>query len=88
MTLTQWPMLHSNSALDRISRAAPIYLRRRSGYGLNAPANSPAPVSTGTPVVPPAITSLDGPGSAGLGFAQNYTVTMIKDGRRMRLGVT
>jgi hypothetical protein len=56
------------------------------GNGLNAPANSPAPVPPGTPVVPPAITSLDGPGSAGLGVRQNYTVTMIKDGRRMRLG--
>ncbi len=57
-----------------------------AGNGLNAPANSPAPVPPGTPVVPPAITSLDGPGSAGLGVRQNYTVTMIKDGRRMRLG--
>src|ERR1700728_4168298 len=36
------------------------------GNGLNAPANSPAPVAPGTPIVPPAITSLDGAGAAGL----------------------
>ena len=51
-----------------------------AGTGLNAPANSPAPVAPGTPVVPPAITSLDGAGSAGLGVRQNYTVTMVKNG--------
>ena len=51
-----------------------------AGSGLNAPANSPAPVAPGTAVVPPAITSLDGPGSAGLGVRQNYTVTMVKNG--------
>jgi len=51
-----------------------------AGNGINAPANSPAPVAPGTPVVPPAITSLNGPGSAGLSERQTYTVTMIKKG--------
>ncbi len=30
-----------------------------AGAGINAPKNSPAPVAPGTPIVPPAITSLD-----------------------------
>ncbi len=30
-----------------------------AGNGINAPANSPAPVAPGTPIVPPAITSLE-----------------------------
>jgi hypothetical protein len=51
-----------------------------AGGGINAPANSPAPVAPGTPIVPPAITSLTGPGSAGFSLKQTYTVTMIKDG--------
>jgi hypothetical protein len=51
-----------------------------AGNGINAPANSPAPVKPGTPIVPPAITSLDGPGAAGLSERQNYTVTMIRNG--------
>jgi hypothetical protein len=51
-----------------------------AGDGINAPANSPAPVAPGTPIVPPAITSLDGPGSAGLSLRQQYTVTMVKHG--------
>jgi hypothetical protein len=51
-----------------------------AGSGINAPANSPAPVAPGTPIVPPAITSLTGPGSAGFSLKQTYTVTMIKDG--------
>jgi hypothetical protein len=33
-----------------------------AGGGIVAPANSPAPVPPGTPIVPPAITALDGPG--------------------------
>lgn len=49
-----------------------------AGNGVNAPANSPAPVKPGTPIVPPAITSLTGPGAAGLSLQQTYTVTMIK----------
>jgi hypothetical protein len=51
-----------------------------AGAGINAPANSPSPVSPGTPIVPPAITSLSGAGAAGLGLSQTYTVTMIKGG--------
>jgi Domain of unknown function (DUF4331) len=47
-----------------------------AGKGIDAPANSPAPVKPGTPIVPAAITSLDGPGAAGLSLRQTYTVTM------------
>lgn len=50
-----------------------------AGDGINAPGNSPPPVAPGTPIVPPAITSLDGPGSAGLSLRQTYTVTMVKN---------
>lgn len=32
-----------------------------AGNGINAPANSPKPVAPGTPVIPPAITSLTAP---------------------------
>jgi hypothetical protein len=49
-----------------------------AGAGINAPANSPAPVAPGTPIVPPAITALSGPGSAGINFRQVYAVTMVK----------
>jgi hypothetical protein len=48
-----------------------------AGNGINAPANSPPPIRPGTPLIPPAITALDGPGSEGLGLRQTYTVTMI-----------
>ena len=41
------------------------------GDGAVAPANSPAPVPAGTPIVPPRITNFE---SAGLGQRQNYTV--------------
>jgi hypothetical protein len=51
-----------------------------AGAGVNAPANSPAPVAPGTPIVPPAITALDGAGAAGLSLRQHYTVTMVKAG--------
>jgi hypothetical protein len=51
-----------------------------AGAGINAPANSPAPVAPGTPIVPPAITSLSGAGAAGLSLSQTYTVTMVKNG--------
>jgi hypothetical protein len=47
-----------------------------AGPGVNAPANAPAG-SAGMPVIPPAITSLTGPGAAGLSLAQTYTVTMV-----------
>ncbi len=51
-----------------------------AGAGINAPANSPAPVAPGTPIVPPAITALSGAGAAGLSLSQTYSVTMIKNG--------
>jgi hypothetical protein len=51
-----------------------------AGSGINAPANSPPPVAPGTPIIPPAITELDGAGAAGLSLRQTYTVTMIKNG--------
>jgi Domain of unknown function (DUF4331) len=56
-----------------------------AGAGINAPGNSPPPVNPGTPIVPPAITALDGPGSAGLSLRQSYTVTMVKHGVRTPL---
>ncbi len=51
--------------------------------GINAPSNSPPPVPPGTPIVPPRITALDGPGSAGLGQRQSYTVTLVRNGVSM-----
>ena len=56
------------------------------GSGVNAPANAPrAAASNGTfstqvgsPVLPPAITALDGPGSEGLSLQQTYSVTMVQ----------
>jgi Domain of unknown function (DUF4331) len=56
-----------------------------AGNGINAPANSPAPVKPGTQIVPPAITSLDGPGSAGLSLRQTYTVTMFRGTKKIPL---
>lgn len=53
--------------------------------GVPAPANSPPPVAPGTPLIPPAITALDGPGSEGIGLRQTYSVTMIRNGERTRL---
>src|SRR5262245_25138463 len=47
------------------------------GNGVNTPDNSPPPLRPGTPLIPPAITALDGPGSQGLSLRQTYTVTMI-----------
>ncbi len=51
-----------------------------AGSGFNAPANSPPPVAPGTPIVPPAITQLDGAGAAGLSLRQTYSVTMVRNG--------
>ena len=48
--------------------------------GINAPADAPAPLGQGTPIVPPAITSLDGAGSAGFSLRQHYTVSMVVNG--------
>ena len=56
-----------------------------AGNGINAPANSPAPVAPGTPIVPPAITALSGAGAAGLSLSQTYTVTMVKSGTSTQL---
>lgn len=53
--------------------------------GIPAPADSPAPVPPGTPIIPPAITALDGPGSAGFSVRQHYTVTMVNNGVRTPL---
>jgi hypothetical protein len=49
-----------------------------AGSGVDAPSNSPSPVPPGTPIIPPAITALDGPGSEGLSLRQTYTVTILK----------
>jgi hypothetical protein len=59
-----------------------------AGNGIDAPANSPAPVAPGTPIVPPAITSLSGAGAAGLSLQQTYTVEMHKDGHTIHLSNT
>ena len=56
-----------------------------AGNGVDAPKNSPAPVKPGTPIVPPAITSLSGAGAAGLSLQQTFTVSMIKDGKTIAL---
>ena len=55
------------------------------GNGVVSPANAPHVTSTngtfaqtGAPVIPPAITALDGPGSDGLSLQQTYTVTMVQ----------
>jgi len=56
-----------------------------AGNGIDAPANSPAPIKPGTPIVPPAITSLTGAGAAGLSLQQTFTVNMIKGDRDVAL---
>ncbi len=56
-----------------------------AGTGVDAPANSPAPVKPGTPIVPPAITSLSGAGAAGLSLQQTFTVNMIEGNRNIAL---
>lgn len=55
------------------------------GNGIDAPVSSPPPVAPGTPIVPPAITSLSGPGAAGLSLLQTFTVEMIKDHHHVAL---
>lgn len=59
------------------------------GNGIFAPVNSPNPdkFPPGTPIVPPAITALDGPGSEGLGLRQSYTVTLVKGHGKNRPGI-
>ncbi|MFO1421853.1 MAG: DUF4331 domain-containing protein [Candidatus Competibacteraceae bacterium] len=56
-----------------------------AGNGIAAPSNSPAPVSPGTPLIPPAIAALDGPGSEGLSLRQRYTVTLVRGEQRTEL---
>jgi hypothetical protein len=56
-----------------------------AGAGIDAPGNSPKPVPPGTLIVPPAITSLSGPGAAGLSLSQTYTVTMFKGSKKTSL---
>ncbi len=51
-----------------------------NGNGINAPTNSPPPVTPGTQIIPPAITALDGSGSEGLGLRQTYSVTLLRGG--------
>lgn len=45
-----------------------------AGSGVNAPSNSPPPVTPGTAIIPPRITNFD---DAGLGTRQTYTLTKI-----------
>jgi hypothetical protein len=56
-----------------------------AGNGVDAPSNSPAPIKPGTPIVPPAVTSLTGAGAAGINLQQTYSVTMIRDGKSVSL---
>jgi hypothetical protein len=56
-----------------------------AGGGIPAPALSNPPIAPGTPLVPPAITALEGPGSAGIGLRQTYTVLMRRGSRQDRL---
>ena len=48
-----------------------------AGAGISTPANSPAPIAPGTPLIPPRITSFN---DAGFGTRQTYTITMVKGG--------
>ena len=50
-----------------------------AGSGINSPANAPLTAKGTRPsaLIPPAITSLDGAGAAGLSLRQHYTVTMV-----------
>jgi hypothetical protein len=56
-----------------------------AGGGIPAPALSNPPIAPGTPLVPPAITALEGPGSQGIGLRQTYTVRMRRGDRTDRL---
>jgi hypothetical protein len=56
-----------------------------AGSGINAPANSPAPVAPGTPIIPPAITSLTGPGAAGLSLQQTFSVSFTRGAATLNL---
>jgi hypothetical protein len=52
------------------------------GDGVATPANSPAPVPPGTPLIPGRITSFDSPG---LGQRQRYQVTWIRNSQGVKL---
>ncbi|MBL8251822.1 MAG: DUF4331 domain-containing protein, partial [Candidatus Competibacter sp.] len=56
-----------------------------AGNGIPAPANSPPPVAPGTPLIPPAITALDGAGSEGFNLRQRYTVSLVRGNQRTEL---
>jgi hypothetical protein len=60
------------------------------GNGINSPSNAPRTadggiVAAGTPLLPPAVTALDGKGSEGINIRQTYSVTMVKGGTRTDL---
>lgn len=55
-----------------------------AGGGVPAPDNSPDPVAPGAPLIPPAITALDGPGSEGFNLRQSYSVRMCMAPRGAR----
>jgi hypothetical protein len=57
-----------------------------AGGGIAAPSNSPPPVAPGTPLIPAAITALDGPGSEGLSLRQTYEVTLVRGHKEILLG--
>jgi hypothetical protein len=59
-----------------------------AGAGIAAPPNSPPPVAPGTPLIPPMITALDGPGSEGLSLRQTYKVTLARGHEKSELGNT
>ena len=65
---------------QRLPNLFQVYAGADNGYA--APANSPAPVAPGTPIVPPRITSFD---SAGLGQRQRYTVTAFRGNEQFDL---
>ncbi len=49
-----------------------------AGNGIPVPTDAPAGgAAPGTTLIPPAITSLSGPGATGLSLSQTYTVTMV-----------
>jgi hypothetical protein len=56
-----------------------------AGGGIPAPALSPAPIAPGAPLVPPAITALEGPGSQGIGLRQTYEVWLRRGKQRVEL---
>jgi hypothetical protein len=65
-------------------RGVPVALAGAGG-GIPAPPLSNPPIAPGTPLVPPAITALEGPGAAGIGLRQTYTVVMKRGNRQDKL---